>query len=322
MDKFWETAGAKLADRWMAVSAPALVFWLGGLLAWTHGHDGTHRITNWLDKQGPPAQVLTILIVLLGVAGSGIAVQQLVTPSLRLLEGYWPGWLEPLRAMRIRHVERKAKAEHAEWQELAPAVFASSAAPTREQLKRMTRVDERMRRRPRSAIHYMPTRIGNILRAAETWPLDKYGLDTVTVWPRLWLTLPDNTRKELEKSRTALDAAVSSSVWSVLFLAFSAWTPLAIPAALIVTTIILVHVLPSRAEVYADILEASFDLHRMALYQQLRWPLPTNPQEERGLGLLLTAYLRRGSDATEPVFTSPDQPRNDADGWTACGKGS
>jgi hypothetical protein len=37
------------------------------------------------------------------------------------------------------------------------------------------------------------------------------------------------------------------------------------------------------------------DLYRPLLCQALRWPLPTNPQEERELGKALTEYLWRGS---------------------------
>jgi hypothetical protein len=60
---------------------------------------------------------------------------------------------------------------------------------------------------------------------------------------------------------------------------------------------------PARAEVFGDLVEAAYDLHRTALYAQLRWPLPTNPKEERDQGELLTSYLWRGSHAIDPKFT-------------------
>jgi len=52
-------------------------------------------------------------------------------------------------------------------------------------------------------------------------------------------------------------------------------------------------------------LEAAFDLHRAALYQQLRWPLPANPDDEYAQGLLVTQYLWRGLTGTAPEFTPP-----------------
>jgi hypothetical protein len=104
---------------------------------------------------------------------------------------------------------------------------------TADQLAAFARLDQR-RRRPNVASHYLPTRIGNILRAAETWPADKYGLDAVVVWPRLWLLLPDISRQELLAARAALDSAVAAVIWGLLFCVFTIWTPFAIPAGLAV----------------------------------------------------------------------------------------
>jgi hypothetical protein len=64
---------------------------------------------------------------------------------------------------------------------------------------------------------------------------------------------------------------------------------------------------PARAEVYADLIEAAFDLHRGLLYAQLRWPFPENPKAEPQLGRLLTTYLVRGLDTAYPSFTPPGQ---------------
>jgi hypothetical protein len=62
---------------------------------------------------------------------------------------------------------------------------------------------------------------------------------------------------------------------------------------------------PARAQAFCDLIEAAYDLHHTSLYQQLRWPLPANPGEEHACRRQLTAYLRRGSDATTPTFTPP-----------------
>jgi hypothetical protein len=66
-------------------------------------------------------------------------------------------------------------------------------------------------------------------------------------------------------------------------------------------------VVPARAQVFGDLIEAAYDLHRTLVYRQLRWPLPGNPAEEQATGAALTSYLRRGSDATGPAFTPPPQ---------------
>jgi hypothetical protein len=43
-------------------------------------------------------------------------------------------------------------------------------------------------------------------------------------------------------------------------------------------------VLPGRAQVFGDLIEAAYGLHRSALARQLRWPLPANPSQEHHQG--------------------------------------
>jgi hypothetical protein len=296
----------KLADRWAAASAPALVFWLGGLLAWASGEGGRGDIettTEWLNRQTAPVQVAVIVAALLAVTGSAIIVERLTTPVLRLLEGYWPGWLAPLRRRLVARAVTRAKKDEMAWQELVLEV-QPPATPDAEQLAEFARLDDERRRRPSAANRYMPTRIGNILRAAETRPRDKYGLDVIAVWPQLWLVLPDTTRTELTNARIELNAAAASAIWGLLFCAFAVLTLLAVPVGLVVALATIRFWVPARAKRYGDLVEAAYDLHRFDLYEQLRWPLPTNPREERRQGERLTRYLWRGSDAPEPTFTS------------------
>ena len=302
---FWEAAGNKLADRWAAVSIPALIFWLGGLAAWTYHRGGLHTLAaqTWLERQTSAIQVAVIVTALLGVAASGILIEQAATPVLRLLEGYWPSWIGPLRRRLTKWLAGQATAEAAAWQRAHARVQAAN--PTAEDLAAYARLERRRRRRPATAAYFLPTPIGNILRAAERRPVDKYGLDTIAVWPHLWLLLPEDTRTELRAARASLDSAVVTAIWGILFCAFTPFTWLAIPIGLAVATIAVTVVTPARAQVFGELVEAAYDLHRTAVYQQLRWPLPANPQQEHHAGTQLTTYLRRGSDSTTPTFTTP-----------------
>ena len=304
---FWETVGGKLTDRWAAVSVPALVFWLGGLAAWAYHRGGLHTLstqTRWLDRQTPAVQLAVILTVLLAVAASAILVSRLATPTLRLLEGYWPSWTGPLRRRLADWLANRAAAEASAWQHAYTAV-QPPATPTVDQLATYSRLERRRRRRPAAAGYFLPTPIGNILRAAERRPVAKYGLDTVALWPRLWLGLPDATRQELLAARGSLDNTVTAAIWGLLFCVFTPFTTLAIPIGLAVTTVAVTVVLPGRAQVFGDLIEAAYDLHRSALYRLLRWPLPANPGQEHQQGQQLTAYLWRGSDDIAPTFTPP-----------------
>jgi hypothetical protein len=304
---FWSSAGGKIADRWAAVSAGSLVFWLGGLLAWALGHGGLGSLkepVGWLARQPAATQLAVILTALLGVAASGVVVQSLTAPAIRAMEGYWPGWLGPARDMLVKRMARRAERDDKLWQELAERVLPPSR-PTGPDLAAFVRLERRLHRRPAKTEQLMPTALGNILRVAESRPADKYGLDAVLVWPHLWLVVPDTARQELTTARAALDSAARACVWGLLLVAFTPWTPLVVPAGLAVAAGAASWWAPAAARVFADLMEAAFDLYRTELYQRLRWPLPANPHDELTEGQRLTMYLWRGLDGTSPAFTDP-----------------
>ncbi len=59
------------------------------------------------------------------------------------------------------------------------------------------------------------------------------------------------------------------------------------------------------ASIYANLIEATFDLHRQLLYQALNVPLPQDPDEERRAGKWLTDRLWRGPDLNMADFHAP-----------------
>ena len=303
LGSFWDSVGGKLADRWFALSSQALVFWAGGLLAWAAAHGGVpgleapgHRLASYSG----PGQVAVLVGALLLIGASAIVVQRLSRPVLRLLEGYWPPPLEPLRDRLIGQSARRADTQRAEIRKLAEPVHDGTA--TRRERERYVRLDERLRRMP-TTDRLLPTSIGNTLRAAESRPADKYGLDAVSLWPHMWLLMPDAARQELTAARAALDASVTAAVWGLLFLVFIPWSPWAAAVGLGVAAVTVLVWVPARAVTFAALVEAAFDLYRQDLYAQLRWPLPASPYDERREGRRVTTYLLRGSDARTPTFT-------------------
>jgi hypothetical protein len=152
--------------------------------------------------------------------------------------------------------------------------------------------------------------------------VDKYGLDAVSLWPHMWLLMPDAARQELIAARATLDASVTAAVWGLLFLVFIPWSPWAAAVGLGVAAVTVLVWVPARAVTFAALVEAAFDLYRQDLYVQLRWPLPTSPYDERREGRRVTTYLIRGSNARTPRFTplpsagppSPDPTAEAGDG--------
>ena len=154
----------------------------------------------------------------------------------------------------------------------------------------------------------MPTKLGNILRAAEEYPL-RYGLDISTTFPRLWLLLPESNQKELTEARRMMDFRVELMIWEVLLLVWLIFCPLLlIPVAVIVIGIALLisyQFVMDAAKVYADLIRATYDLHRFDLYKQLCWPIPNAPNEEEACGKALQKFIYQFYTPSSITFTKP-----------------
>ncbi len=241
---------------------------------------------------------------------SAVVVNRLTLTALRFLEGYWPaqlGWIE--RSFRARQRRRFTQYDD-RFQDLAPRI-AEGSASARER-RAYAAADRGLHSFPSEPNltdpeRLMPTRLGNILRAAETRPIDKYGLDPVKCWSRIWLVLPEETKKALNDARAALDAATAVWVWGLLSLI---WTPWAwwVPLVGIAVSVGAYVWLLGRAEAFGELIESAFDVHRWQLYDALHWPLPADPATERATGAAVTAYLWWGSDQPSPTFRSGGPP--------------
>jgi hypothetical protein len=307
--KFLEGFSGGLAEESLkALFTPAFVFWLGGAVAAGQRH-------GWAVVAGPvvglpePLPVVVVVVVLLGVAASGFVVQQFEFTVLRLLEGYWPRWCGGLARRLTRSQKRR-------FLELDGRVqgFHKSPHPTAEERKgyieALVQLDDfppETGQVPIETGRLLPTRLGNILRAAEDSCAAKYGLDAIICWPRLWLLLPEEVKTEVSLARQGLNRVVRLWIWGLLFgvwtLVFGVWWSLPLGLG---TAWLAYGWMVQAARVYGDLIEAAFDLYRLQLYQAVRWPLPSTPAEERAAGRALTDYLWHGSDQSSPTFTTPE----------------
>jgi hypothetical protein len=73
-----------------------------------------------------------------------------------------------------------------------------------------------------------------MLRGGETWSREKYGLNAVICFPRLWLVLDDDVKAELSEARRQLDQTVEVFIFGVLLIVWTFLTPLAVLAAAVV----------------------------------------------------------------------------------------
>jgi hypothetical protein len=293
--------GRRVVERWVsAVGAPALVFWLGGLLAWTWAHGGfTGADSGWRELErwwahafgSTPvvAQALFAVLVLLLVAGSAQLAELLVFGALRTLEGYWPRWARPVRtavvALRGRAVGRRT----GRWRALARRREELTVEEHAEYVT-LSRWRAGVPADPRDL---MPTRLGDVLKAAESRPRHRYGLDAVVCWPRLWLAMPETSRIEVSAARTRLDDGARLWLWSLFFCVWTVFAWWALGVAL-VGMLVGYRLALAGATPYGQLVQACYDLHRRDLYTALGQEPATDPRQELQAGRRLTAYLERG----------------------------
>src|SRR5262245_17223323 len=116
---FFDVIGGKLADRWADLATPALVFWLGGLLAWLRGPGNAAILESSIDQlanRSMVVQVVVLAAVLIGATASAMLVEQMTLPFTRLLEGYWPGVLRPMTHGLVGRRSRSVARDEQEWQ--------------------------------------------------------------------------------------------------------------------------------------------------------------------------------------------------------------
>lgn len=341
---FWSGLGGELAKQWAArILTPALAFWFGGFAAvWWHAHGDAVRTHGWaleLERTARPleqlpavAQGLLVVGALMLIAASALVAERLTLPLLRLLEGYWPWRLRGRRQSRRRKrraqykerrdelslLERRGGLDVREYAELRRLEASSSADPTRLAELRHKRAagfsarDAAELGRARAVLRYspendalgMPTRLGDILRASERRPRDKYGLDTVASWTALWLVMPANAQTEIAQSRARLDAGLRMWMWGGLFIAWTPWTLWAVPIAVVVPALAYYGGMLGAARLFGDLVVTAYDLYRMELYDSLHLPRPASPADERRHGSQVTNLLWAGLDGQSVKYVS------------------
>lgn len=310
--KALEELGTALTKKWVAATlAPGLFFFLSGLALLITRYAAWAKFFCWVQDRSSLPQVVLLLVGLsVAVAVSGYVVGSLVNVVLRRLEGYWPRWCEFLARRRVASKLKQLKQDEERFEQLARKADTGSLAD--QELREYLSLQERLMWMPEEK-YLMPTELGNVLRAAETRPLDKYGLDGVVLWPRLWFVLPDLARKELIDARKRIDATAQLWLWSVLFWG---WAPLLTVwfwVPIVVGSMVAAYAysdLVREAQVYAELFDSIFDLYRRRVYEAIGWPGPTNPEEEQREGKKLTQYLLRGSHESKPTFSFPVPPQS------------
>jgi hypothetical protein len=281
---------------------PVLAFWAGvGALAATAY--GWSRTNSWWQHLDTSRHVALTLAAVAGLVFVAIVLSTQVVPMTRILEGYWSwSWIDKTagRFGRYRQGKRRVRLD----QDKSPMGY----------------LRDYLAFAPAELGPLMPTGLGNTLRAAESYPGDdeRWGLDAVFWWPRLYLLLPDSVRDQVDEARTSMDQLVLLSVLSAAFAAAAigfgiaglnpaVWVSCTVGGLILARLSYLAAVAAST--VFGDLVRSCFDLFRGDLLTHLGWPTPDSLPGERTLWVALgqQLYRRSASSAHQGLVNAPRQ---------------
>ncbi|MFL1900825.1 hypothetical protein ACJWDR_17180 [Streptomyces tauricus] len=214
---------------------------------------------------------------LLGIAACASLLALLLHPfqvrAVRVLEGYWDRWpaTAGLAGVLVAIQRRRHHALRARASRTGPV-----AADARRRLATRPPVDV-----------LLPTALGNALRFGEITAGERYGLTTLSSWPRIYMQVSDRMAQALRSTRDALDTSVNLC-WSFL----SAATVLGIGlsdepgvrwlfAPVLGLAAVAYKGAVIAAQAYSGLMHVVFDLHRFDLLEALHHRLPAERKGER-----------------------------------------
>jgi hypothetical protein len=150
----------------------------------------------------------------------------------------------------------------------------------------------------------MPTRLGNVLRAAEDYSVSRYGADYLLVWPRLAHLCSERFTRDYEVIRANVDFLLVVATGSALFGLISGVGIVALNGSVLmfvccVLSAAAISYLAYRTSVqaaieYGEQMRASMDLYRLELLRAMRFGTPRTQEEELAMWTDFEGMLRRG----------------------------
>jgi len=164
---------------------------------------------------------------------------------------------------------------------------------------------------PKDPKDFLPTKLGNIIRSAEKYSEDRYGMSCAVWWPRLWPLLLQNTKSEIDDSLTPMVALLNLAVLMPVVAVFGILIPLmrkhflllglgftdlfyagVFLAALIFLFWFLYEVASTQAVSYGMTIRTTVDLNRFEIFKWLHIHPPDNSIKERMIWAQLHAWLQ------------------------------
>jgi uncharacterized repeat protein (TIGR01451 family) len=164
----------------------------------------------------------------------------------------------------------------------------------------------------------LPTCLGNTIRSFESYPQRQYGMQAVTLWPRLAAIIDKDYNRLLDEAKATFDFMLHCCVFSALLavaLTLAAlvyptgltpverWLPIVGEIAACVVAVVAFYYLARQAAVEWGLgICGAFDLYRRSLLRQLGYDRDLRtPAEERRLWEQISYSLAYGDTALTPL---------------------
>ena len=245
---------------------------IGGVIV---GELGPSVCFRWWERLSVEEQVVLGVGSLLTITLLAYMLDAFTAPLIRFYEGYW-GWKWFTRLLT-------------NWQKAQKAKLTDSAQ------------SHGFPRFPRNSTLLKPTRLGNVLVAAEEYPYQLYRLDAVIWWPRLITLLPERLRSQLDTALTPLVSLLNLSMILILVALGGGATTLLTDRRWWLGVLVIIGGLAlargcylaatNQAMDYGQLIRVAYDLYRHDILKQMHVPTPENLVEERLLWETLNTMM-------------------------------
>jgi hypothetical protein len=160
-----------------------------------------------------------------------------------------------------------------------------------------------------------PTALGNTFALMEEYPYDRYGIDSVAIWPRLQPLLPDAVKSNIANQKLLLDFMLNLVTLAGIFgiegiasgLARSPMQLALIGAGggSLVVAWLLYRASVSVTATMGLFVTAAFDFYRGLVLEKFGLAQPESVEDEQFVWLRLEAFLRRGEGFKLPPRVKP-----------------
>jgi hypothetical protein len=292
--KFLEVLGGKLAERWLGLLlGPSVLLMAVAAVGTTLGQRNWHDVSLLLDRldrlaEEPALRTAGPLVfVLVGLLACSAALGLSAVALGALVERLWlarrPRWCTDLRRRRWDAAQRDFERALVE---AARAEGTADAAAAAERARGLNSRRNRIGLVPPAR----PFWLGDRVTAVDTRVWDAYRLDLVSVWPRIWLLLPEDARAEIGTARAQLASATRLVAWSAGYLLVGVvWWPSVVAG--VVTAVVARRRARAAGVAFAELAEAAVDLHGRTLAESLG--VACEGTLTREVGAEITTLLRK-----------------------------